>query len=223
MVARRAAGQAEERDHVHEALDAVRFAYCPSRQECNVPAGSAMHPPADFWSWSVAQVSIWPAPPRPPLSSVPVGRSSAGKQIGTCVGGQKTLILAAVKDDQWPRAVADLVADDGQALAVPADVTDRTSVDAAVAALHEAYGLADPIVNNTAAMLPTPVDNGRADEWTRMIGTNITGAPFIIRAFTADLAAAATDGRSADLVNLSSMAAHPMFLRGCLRSPFRGR
>ncbi|MFI2077192.1 MULTISPECIES: hypothetical protein [Streptomyces] len=47
-------------------------------------------------------------------------------------------------------------------------------------------------------MLSIPVDSGRLDEWTRMIGTNITGALFIIRAFTAGLVAAATDGRSTD-------------------------
>ncbi|MEV8568108.1 SDR family oxidoreductase [Streptomyces sp. NPDC051322] len=102
-------------------------------------------------------------------------------------------------------------AEDGQALAVTADVTDQQSVDAAVARVHEAYGPVDLLVNGAGVMLPNPVDDGRIDEWQRMLDTNVTGALRMIRAFTPDLLAAAADGRTADLVNISSIGAHVMF------------
>ncbi|MFF7730839.1 SDR family oxidoreductase [Streptomyces sp. NPDC008001] len=119
--------------------------------------------------------------------------------------------LLSRRRDRLDELAAKIIADGGQALAVPVDVTDQASVDAAVAAVHEAYGPADLVVNNAGVMLPNPIGDGRVDEWSRMIDTNITGALRIIRAFTADLVAAAGDDRTADLVNVSSIAAHLMF------------
>ncbi len=60
-------------------------------------------------------------------------------------------------------------------------------------------------------MLPNPVEAGRLDEWQRMLDTNVTGVLRIIRAFSADLLAAAAGGRTADLVNISSIGAHVTF------------
>lgn len=64
----------------------------------------------------------------------------------------------------------------GQALAVAADVTDAASVDAAVERVHTAYGEVDLVVNAAGVMLPNPVTEGRADEWQRMLDTNVVEA-----------------------------------------------
>jgi NADP-dependent 3-hydroxy acid dehydrogenase YdfG len=102
-------------------------------------------------------------------------------------------------------------ADGGRALAVTADVTkDLTE---AVDTIHAAFGRVDLIVNNAGVMLANPFAAGRADEWQRMIDTNITGVLRVTHAFTADLVEAATEG-PADVVNISSVGAHltfPMF------------
>ncbi|MFI9360467.1 SDR family oxidoreductase [Kitasatospora sp. NPDC053057] len=119
--------------------------------------------------------------------------------------------LLARRTDRIEALAAEIAAAGGQALAVTADITDQGSVDAAAAAVHDAYGPADLVVNNAGVMLPNPLADGRIDEWTRMIDTNLTGALRIVRAFTADLTAAAADGRTADLVNVSSIASHVVF------------
>ncbi len=119
--------------------------------------------------------------------------------------------LLARRTDRLDGLAAELAAAGGQALAVTADITDPASVDAAVKAVHEAYGQVDLVVNNAGVMLPNPLADGRIDEWTRMIDTNLTGALRVIRAFTPDLTAAAADGRTADLVNVSSIASHVLF------------
>jgi NADP-dependent 3-hydroxy acid dehydrogenase YdfG len=106
---------------------------------------------------------------------------------------------------------AKIEADGGHALAVAADVTDQASVDAAVRQVHAAYGQVDLVVNAAGVMLPNPITHGRSDEWQRMLDTNVAGALRIIRAFTADLIASAEDGRTADLVNISSIGAHITF------------
>ncbi|MGW6704418.1 SDR family oxidoreductase [Streptomyces sp. NPDC054956] len=119
--------------------------------------------------------------------------------------------LLARRADRLEGIAAKIVAGGGAALAVPVDVTDQASVDSAASAVHEAYGPADLVVNAAGVMLPNPVEDGRIDEWTRMIDTNVTGVLRIVRAFTADLTAAAAAGRPADLVNISSIGAHLTF------------
>ncbi|MDR3032973.1 MAG: SDR family oxidoreductase [Kitasatospora sp.] len=97
------------------------------------------------------------------------------------------------------------------ALAVAADVTDQAAVDAAAELVHGAFGRVDLLVNAAGVMLPNPVDDGRIDEWSRMIDTNLTGVLRIIRAFGPDLVAAAAAGGTADLVDVSSIGAHVVF------------
>ncbi|MEV0187914.1 SDR family oxidoreductase [Kitasatospora purpeofusca] len=119
--------------------------------------------------------------------------------------------LLARRADRLDALAAGITAAGGRALAVTADVTDQSSVDAAVRTVHDTWGPVDLVVNNAGVMLPNPLADGRIDEWTRMIDTNLTGALRIVRAFSADLVAAAAEGRPADLVNVSSIASHVLF------------
>ncbi|MEU2248164.1 SDR family oxidoreductase [Streptomyces sp. NPDC019224] len=119
--------------------------------------------------------------------------------------------LLARRAERLDELAAKITADGGQALAVAADVTDQASVDAAADRVHAEFGPVDLVVNAAGVMLPNPLDAGRADEWQRMLDTNVAGALRIIRAFTADLVAAAAGGRTADLVNISSIGAHITF------------
>ncbi|MFE4395166.1 MULTISPECIES: SDR family oxidoreductase [Streptomycetaceae] len=119
--------------------------------------------------------------------------------------------LLARRTERLDSLAEKIAAAGGQALAVTADVTDQASVDAAAKAVHDAYGPVDLVVNNAGVMLPNPLADGRIDEWTRMVDTNLTGALRIVRAFGSDLTAAAAEGRTADLVNVSSIASHMVF------------
>ncbi|MFE7274872.1 SDR family oxidoreductase [Streptomyces sp. NPDC057623] len=119
--------------------------------------------------------------------------------------------LLARRGQRLDEIAAKITADGGAALAVVADVTDDASVAAAVERIHEAYGPVDLVVNNAGVMLGNPVEAGRLDEWQRMIDTNVTGVLRVIRAFTGDLVAAAGEGRTADLVDISSVGAHLAF------------
>jgi NADP-dependent 3-hydroxy acid dehydrogenase YdfG len=127
--------------------------------------------------------------------------------VGLAAQGAKVALLAR-RAERLEAVVGKIRADGGQALAVVADVTDGASVDAAVARIHEAYGSVDLVVNNAGVMLPNPIEDARVDEWQRMIDTNVTGVLRVIGAFVGDLTDAAARGRSADLVNVSSIGAH---------------
>ncbi|WP_225099088.1 SDR family oxidoreductase [Streptomyces sp. CoH27] len=116
--------------------------------------------------------------------------------------------LLARRADRLQALVEKIRADGGEALAVAADVTDDASVAAARDLVHDTFGAVDLVVNNAGVMLPNPIADGRIDEWQRMLDTNVTGVLRVIRAFGADLVGAADEGRTADLVNISSIGAH---------------
>ncbi|MER6429082.1 SDR family oxidoreductase [Streptomyces sp900105245] len=138
--------------------------------------------------------------------------SGIGEAVALQLAAQGARVaLLARRADRLDAVVEKIRADGGRALAVTADVTDDASVAAARELVHETFGAVDLVVNNAGVMLPNPVGAGRLDEWQRMLDTNVTGVLRIIRAFTADLVATATEGRTADLVNVSSIGAHVPF------------
>lgn len=119
--------------------------------------------------------------------------------------------LLSRRGDRLGELAAKITADGGRALAVAVDVTDAESVRAGAALVRERLGRPDLVVNNAGVMLPNPIDAGRTDEWQRMIDTNLTGALRIVDAFRDDLLAAAAQGRTADLIDVSSVGAHLTF------------
>ncbi|WP_369194416.1 SDR family oxidoreductase [Streptomyces djakartensis] len=138
--------------------------------------------------------------------------SGIGEAVAVLLAAQGARVaLLARREERLAALAGKIRADGGQALAVAADVTDETSVTDAVERIHGEYGRADLVVNAAGVMLPHPVDARRTDEWQRMLDTNVTGVLRVIGAFTADLVDAAADGRTADIVNISSIAAHVGF------------
>ncbi|CCK29583.1 2-hydroxycyclohexanecarboxyl-CoA dehydrogenase [Streptomyces davaonensis JCM 4913] len=119
--------------------------------------------------------------------------------------------LLARRAERLDALAGKIRADGGQALAVAADVTDEASVAEAAGRVREAYGAVDLVVNSAGVMLAAPIEAGDAAAWQRMIDTNVSGLLRVTRAFTADLVDAAAEGRTADLVNISSIAAHLTF------------
>ncbi|WP_052849334.1 SDR family oxidoreductase [Streptomyces avicenniae] len=121
------------------------------------------------------------------------------------------VVLTARRAERLTALAAELEAAGGRALAVAADVTDADAVRAAADRAHDAFGRVDLVVAAAGVMLPNPIAAGRADEWRRMIDTNLTGALNVIGALTPDLVAAAADGAPADVVTVSSIGAHIPF------------
>jgi NADP-dependent 3-hydroxy acid dehydrogenase YdfG len=119
-----------------------------------------------------------------------------------------TVALVSRRTDR----LADLAGKIGpQAFGVGIDVTSQDSVDQGVGVITERIGRVDLLVNAAGVMLAAPVEEVRLNDWTRMIDTNLTGVLRLIGAFTPGLIEAGRDGRTADLVNISSIGAHLSF------------
>lgn len=64
----------------------------------------------------------------------------------------------------------------GQAQAFRCDITDRASVDAAIAATEAALGPIDVMVNNAGWDVFKPFTKTTPDDWDKLIAINLTGA-----------------------------------------------
>ena len=103
-------------------------------------------------------------------------------------------------------ALAD-VAEGGDALVLPGDVTDLASVEAAVARLADAWGRLDCVFNNAGIFTPQGmIDEIDMDDWTRSVAVNLTGMVHTARVAFAQMRA--QDPQGGRIVNNGSISAH---------------
>ncbi|MER7274117.1 SDR family oxidoreductase [Dactylosporangium sp. NPDC000244] len=119
--------------------------------------------------------------------------------------------LLARRQDRLDELVGEITLAGGTALGVPVDVTDADALTAAADRAAATLGPADLVVNNAGVMLPAPVEQLRTDQWQRQIDLNVSAAMHTIGAVVPQLVSAAAEGRRADLVNTSSIAAENIF------------
>jgi NAD(P)-dependent dehydrogenase (short-subunit alcohol dehydrogenase family) len=112
--------------------------------------------------------------------------TGAGRGIGRAIcqrfARAGSTVIVSDKDASGAQAtVAAIAADGGKARAVPADVTSPDDVHRLIGSAVEAYGEIDILVNNAgltkaSGMKLAPVWELPADEWRRILDTNLTGA-----------------------------------------------
>lgn len=88
----------------------------------------------------------------------------------------------------------------GRALACPTDITDESAVAAMVASTVEAFGRVDILVNNSGIVATTPLVDQPAEEWDRVIATNLRGTYLATKAVGPHLLAQG----SGKVVNIAS-------------------
>ncbi|NGZ87937.1 SDR family oxidoreductase [Duganella aceris] len=124
--------------------------------------------------------------------------------------GAKVAVLAR-RADILEKLAAEITAAGGTALALPVDVTDQASVDAAAATVEQTWGPADLVFNNAGVMLPGAIEERDIAQWQHQIDLNVTGAMRVISAFVPQLTKAAAAGATVDLINTSSIAAQNIY------------
>jgi NADP-dependent 3-hydroxy acid dehydrogenase YdfG len=115
--------------------------------------------------------------------------------------------VAARRTDNLDALAARITAVGGTALALPLDVTDRSAVNTAAQQVADQFGPVDLVFNNAGVQLVSPIEDLRVDDWQQQIDLNITGVMKVIGAFVPQLIASASDGKPADLITTSSIAA----------------
>ncbi|MGX1099080.1 SDR family NAD(P)-dependent oxidoreductase [Amorphus sp. MBR-141] len=111
--------------------------------------------------------------------------------------------VADIREEDAAATVRLIEAAGGKALALPTDVSDLASVEAAAVALEEAFGPVSIVCNNAGvAMHGVPLHEIAPAEWEWVIGVNVYGVIHGIRTFVPRLLAA---GKPAHVVNTASI------------------
>ena len=91
----------------------------------------------------------------------------------------------------------------GRAVALQADVADRSAVDAMVAQTAEQLGPVDILVNNAGLLIPGELLDYDEDDFDRMWKTNVKGVIYVTRAVIESM----SERKWGRVINLSSNAA----------------
>jgi 2-hydroxycyclohexanecarboxyl-CoA dehydrogenase len=145
-------------------------------------------------------VSARPFPGRHVLvtgASRGIGRAVA---LAFAAGGARVSVLARTADAlrDLERTAESL---DGAISGYDCDVADRSQVDAAVAGARTATGPFDVLVNNAGTFLWKPFLKLGADEWDRVLATNLTAAFTLCRAIVPEMA----ERRAGRIINVASI------------------
>ncbi len=104
------------------------------------------------------------------------GGSGIGKAVALALANEGYAVVIAGRRREALVSVAAAAAAPGRVLAVPADVTDPTSVKSLFNTTAEAYGRLDLLFNNAGVGAPPiPLDDLTYDQWKAVVDTNVTG------------------------------------------------
>src|ERR687892_643265 len=90
------------------------------------------------------------------------------------------------------------------------DVTNKSDCDSFVDAIVKKWGKVDILINNAGLMPLSYFENGKVEEWERMIDVNIKGVLYCTSAVIPHM----LDERSGHIVNISSVAGRIVFAGG---------
>ncbi|MER6560519.1 glucose 1-dehydrogenase [Streptomyces sp. NPDC001027] len=115
-----------------------------------------------------------------PLAGKAAIVTGAGRGLGRSMAEALVEAGAAVTVAARTRSELDAFVDEvktagGEALACPTDLTDEASVQRMVAATVETFGRVDVLVNNGGIVATTPLLDQPAEEWDRVVATNLRG------------------------------------------------
>lgn len=123
------------------------------------------------------------------------GSQGIGREVALTLAREGAAIAIIHLDDpphpdRAARVVSEIEAIGGRAIALSADVADRQTVDAAVAAVMARFGRVDIAV--TAAGIPSraPLLELEGETWDKVIAVNLTGTFNVIHAVAPHMAAA---------------------------------
>jgi NAD(P)-dependent dehydrogenase (short-subunit alcohol dehydrogenase family) len=110
------------------------------------------------------------------------GGRGIGRAIARALAGPDTFVAVAGRTRaQLDSAALDLESLGGRAAAIEMDVTNETSVAAAVRELAGAAGHVDVLVNNAGVGGGEPIAGSDIERWKRTVDTNLTGTYLVTR------------------------------------------
>lgn len=116
--------------------------------------------------------------------------------------GAHVAVNYRAKDDHEQRAEEMLRGFPHRGVAAPADVSKRDEVEKMIAAVNDAFGRVDIVVNNAAIEIGKPFLEITDDDWNRVIAVDLFG-PFLVSQVAARLMV--ERGAGGKIINISSV------------------
>ncbi|MEW2549878.1 SDR family oxidoreductase [Streptomyces sp. NPDC047002] len=139
------------------------------------------------------------------LSGASSGMGAAAAERFAVLGA--SVVVLARRKERLDDVVRRVEEAGGKALAIAVDVTDRAAVQVAADRVAERFGKSDLVFNNAGVQIVSGIEELKIDDWQRQIDLNISGLMNVIGAFLPHLTDSAAEGKPADLINTSSVAA----------------
>ncbi len=110
--------------------------------------------------------------------------------------------VAARRLDRLQALTAEIADLDGQAVPIALDVTEPDSVAAALATVERELGPVSVLVNNAGVAVVKPALEHTAEDWDKVLDTNLKGAWLVAREAASQMTRA---GHGGSIVNIASM------------------
>jgi NAD(P)-dependent dehydrogenase (short-subunit alcohol dehydrogenase family) len=135
--------------------------------------------------------------------------TGAGRNIGQAIAERfaaegASVVVADIDGDRAEETAATIRDDDGDAVAVQADVSSEADAEAMVQATEEAFGGVDVLVNNAAITERTPFYDLTVEEFERTLRVNLLGTFVCTRAAARSM----RETGGGRVVNFASTSAH---------------
>lgn len=145
--------------------------------------------------------------PNPKVALVTGAGSGIGRAVSLAFAGAGyAVVLAGRRQTQLERTV-ELAAPGARLVAVPTDVGQPDSVRALFARIRQDFGRLDVLFNNAGANAPAiPIEELTFEQWSAVVGVNLTGA--FLCAQEAMRLMKAQQPRGGRIINNGSISAH---------------
>jgi 3-oxoacyl-[acyl-carrier protein] reductase len=99
-----------------------------------------------------------------------------GRAIARALAAEGAQVVLGARDEaRLAQAVGEITAAGGRGEALPLDVADRASVEAAMAHVLSVHGRIDHLVNNAGVTRDNLLLRMKDEEWQQVLATNLTG------------------------------------------------
>ena len=142
------------------------------------------------------------------------GARRVGKAIALALAraGVRVAFTYHTSIDQAQAAVAEIEQAGGQAAAYHCDQRDLAAIDRLFAQLRHEYDRLDILVNSAAIMERRPLLDITADDWARVINTNLRGPFFMAQAAAKWMREIGQGGNIVNIADLSALYPWPSYL-----------
>ncbi len=117
-----------------------------------------------------------------------------------------TVVIANRKIEKGQSAAKSISEDGFKAVAIPADITDKSSVESLIARVMSDFGQIDILVNSAGAMVRKPAEDITEEDWDQVMNINLKGLFFCCQFVGREM----IKRRRGRIVNISSLRSQKM-------------